>query len=99
MLDQYPNKPSIWLRYIDDVFMIWNESEDKLKDFLAYIVSVNLAIQLTHASSFKSFNFQDVLVNLTDDRTISTDVYTKPTYTNQYLHMKVALLITLRKLL
>ena len=34
MLNQYPIKPSIWLRYIDDIFMIWNECEDKLKDFL-----------------------------------------------------------------
>ena len=99
MSDLYPNKPSIWLRYIDEIFMIWNESEDKLKDFLAYIVSVNLAIQLTHASSYKSVNLQDVLVNLTDDRTISTDVCTKPTYTHQYLRMNVAILITLRKLL
>ena len=25
LLDQYPIKPSIWPRYIDDIFMIWNE--------------------------------------------------------------------------
>ena len=52
MFDQYPIKPSIWLHYIDDIFMIWNESEDKLKDFLVYINTVNPAIQLTHTHSF-----------------------------------------------
>ena len=41
MLNQYPNKPSIWLRYVDDIFMIWNDSEDKLKDFLEYINTVH----------------------------------------------------------
>ena len=87
MLDQYPNKPSIWLRYTDDIFMIWNDSEDKLKDFLAYINTVNPAIIITHAYSFKSVNFLDVLVTLTDDGTISTDLYTKPTDTHQCLHM------------
>ena len=87
MLNQYPIKPSIWLRYVDDIFMIWNESEDKLKDFLAYINAVHPAIQFTHAHSFKSVNFLDVLVNFTNDGTISTDLYTKPIDTHQYLHM------------
>ena len=27
-------KPSVWLRYIDDIFFIWNESEEKLEEFL-----------------------------------------------------------------
>ena len=57
MLYQYRIKPSIWLRYVDDIFMIWNDSEDKLKDFLAYINTVNPAIQFTHAHSIKSVNF------------------------------------------
>ena len=35
LLDQYPTKPSIWHRYVYDIFMIWNDSEDRLKDFLA----------------------------------------------------------------
>ena len=87
MLNQYPIKPSIWLRYVDDIFMIWNDSEDKLKDFLAYINTVHPAIQFTHAHSFKSVTFLDVLVTLTNDGTISTDLYTKPTDTHQYLHM------------
>ena len=84
MLDQYPNKPSIWLRYIDDIFMIWNESEDKLTELVAYINTVNPAIQFTHTYSL---NFLDVLVTLTNDGTISTDLYAKPTDTPQYLHM------------
>ena len=84
MLNQYPIRPSIWLRYVDDIIMIWYDSEDKLKDFLAYI---NPAIQFTHAYSFKSVNFKDVLATITDDGTISTVICTKPTDTHQYLHM------------
>ena len=87
MLNQYPIKPSIWPRYVDDIFLIWNDSEDKLKDFLAYINTVNPAIQFTHANSTKSVNFLDVIVTLTNDGTISTDLYTKPTDTYQCLHM------------
>ena len=87
MLNQYPIKPSIWLRYIDDIFMMWNESEDKLKDFLAYINTVNPAIQFTHTYFLKSVNFRNVLVTITNDGNISTDLYTKPTDTHQYFHM------------
>ena len=74
MLNQYPNKPSIWPRYVDDIFMIWNDSDDKLKDFLAYINTVNPEIQFTHAHSLKSVNLLDVLVTHTNDGTISTDI-------------------------
>ena len=87
ILNQYPAKLSIWLRYVDDIFMIWNDSEDKLMDILAYINTVNPAIQFKHAHSSNSVSFPDVLVTLTDDGTISTDLYTKPTDTHQYLHM------------
>ena len=54
--------------------MIWNDGEDKLKDFLAYINAVIPAIQSTHPHSFKSVNFQDVLVTLTNEGTISNDL-------------------------
>ena len=87
MLNQHSIKPSIWFGYIEDILMIWNESEDKLKDFLVYINTVNPAIQFTHTHSFKSVNYLDDLVTLTNDGTISTDLYTKPTDTHQYLHM------------
>ena len=76
MLNQYPTKPSIWLRYIDDIFIIRNECEDKRGDVLAYIKTVNPVIQFTYAYSFKSDNFLDVIVTLTDDGTISADLYT-----------------------
>ena len=87
MLNQYPIKPSIWCCYIDDIFTILNDGVDKLKDFLASINTVNPAMQFTPTHSLRSVNFLDVLVTLTNDGTISTDVYTKPTDTHQCLHI------------
>ena len=81
MLNQYPIKQSIWLRYADDIFMIWNESEDKPKDFIESINTVNPTIQFIPSIEFA--NFLDVLVTLTNGGTISTDQYTKPTDTHQ----------------
>ena len=33
-LDSEIVKPWLWLRYIDDIFVIWAEGEDKLEGFL-----------------------------------------------------------------
>ena len=30
-------KPWLWLRYIDDIFFIWTEDEDKLESFLQHL--------------------------------------------------------------
>ena len=52
MLDQYPIKPSIWLCYVDDIFIIRNDYEDKLNGILAYLNAANPTIQFTHAYSY-----------------------------------------------
>ena len=36
LLDQCPNMPYIWLRYIDDTITKWNENEDKRMDIHKY---------------------------------------------------------------
>ena len=38
MLNHHPIKLSIWLRNVDDIYMVWNDIQDKLMDFLAYII-------------------------------------------------------------
>ena len=30
-------KPFLWLRYLDDIFCLWSESVDKLKEFFNYL--------------------------------------------------------------
>ena len=34
LLDLAPVKPYVWLRYSDDIFIIWTAGEEKLHDFL-----------------------------------------------------------------
>ena len=33
-LEMQTVKPLVWLIHIDDIFFIWNESEEKLQEFL-----------------------------------------------------------------
>ena len=30
-------KPLIWWQYIDDIFIVWTEGEDRLKEFINYL--------------------------------------------------------------
>ena len=33
----YPLKPTVWLRYIDDIFMVWDHGLDELNQFIAHL--------------------------------------------------------------
>ena len=79
------NKPFVWLRYIDDIFAIWIYGEDKFKDFMLYINSINSSFQLSCIYSKECVQFLDVSVSVDNSGSISTDLYVKPTDTHQYL--------------
>ena len=40
-------KPLVWWRYIDDIFMIWQQGEEALKEFLKIINSCHPTIKFT----------------------------------------------------
>ncbi|CAN7939652.1 unnamed protein product [Ixodes hexagonus] len=43
----YTKKPVIYLRYIDDIFLIWNDTEDTLNSFLGYLNGCHRTIKFT----------------------------------------------------
>ena len=79
------NKPFVWFRYIDDIFAIWTYGEDKLKDFMLYINSIHSSFQFTCNYSKECVQFLDVSVSVDNSGNITTDLYVKPTDTQQYL--------------
>ncbi|XP_078371353.1 uncharacterized protein LOC144655006 [Oculina patagonica] len=83
-LDSYPDKPFIWWRYIDDIFMIWTLGEDKLDDFIKYLNNIHHTIKFTSERSTTSIPFLDVDIHLNNGK-IETDLYSKPTDKHQYL--------------
>ena len=80
-----PFQPHTWLRYIDDIFMIWTEGLDILKIFIDYLNNIRSTIKFTSSQSSTNITFLDVNVSLTNDGNISTDLYTKPTDKHQHL--------------
>jgi hypothetical protein len=80
----YHRQPLVWLRFIDDVFMIWTHGEDALAEFVDFINSCVDSIKFTAEYSKFAVNFLDMKVKLQDNMII-TDLYTKPTDSHSYL--------------
>ena len=51
ILNSFVEKPLVWWRYIDDIFMIWQHGEEKLKEFLKILNSCHPIIKFTAAYS------------------------------------------------
>ena len=84
-LSSFPHPPSLWLRFLDDTFVI-NRAEHS-QDLLQHINSQDPHIQFTvEQTQQDSLPFLDTLVTIQPDNTFSTTVYRKPTPTDQYLH-------------
>ena len=84
-LQSCPNPPSMWLRFVDDTFVI-NQAELS-QDLLQHINTQDSHIQFTvEPTQQGSLPFLDTLVTIQPDNTLNTSVYRKPTHTDQYLH-------------
>ena len=67
-LSNCPLKPLIWLRFIDDIFMIWTHGKDKLNGFTQYLNSIHPTIKFTHELSHSHIDFLDTTVKINDSR-------------------------------
>jgi hypothetical protein len=86
LLSGYPLKPTIFLRFIDDIFMIWTHGEDSLLNFVEYLNHAHHSIKFTMEYSTTEVTFLDTRVshNPTSGN-IEFDLYTKPTDSHAYL--------------
>jgi hypothetical protein len=47
-LEQQEIKPWVWLRYIDDIFFVWLEGEDKLLQFMKRLNEFHPSLKFTY---------------------------------------------------
>ena len=81
-----PPTPKIWKRFVDDTFTIIQKAD---KDaFLDHINSIDSSIHFTYEDSKEdgSIPFLDMLITSDEEGRLNTNVYRKPTHTDQYLH-------------
>ncbi|XP_053388669.1 uncharacterized protein LOC128551780 [Mercenaria mercenaria] len=84
-LESYHLKPTAWLRFLDDIFMIWDHSLADLNDFIKKLNAYHPTIKVTYNVSENNVSFLDVTVLKKESNNISTDIYIKSTDVHQYL--------------
>ena len=77
--------PLLYIRFVDDIFGIWNGTEEELIAFQALANSIHPRIEVELKSSRHNIDFLDVNVWLQNGK-LQTSVYEKPTDRHMYLH-------------
>ena len=78
-------KPWLWKRFIDDIFFIWTDSEENLNKFLNNLNEFHPNLKFTYEKSKEEISLLDLAIKRTDGR-IVTDLYCKPTDSQQYIN-------------
>jgi hypothetical protein len=80
------HKPSLRLRYVDDMFVVWSHGTSQLLDFFSHLNSLRPSIQFTmEIKSGSLIAFLDALV-IREETTLATNVYRKPTHNVRHLN-------------
>ena len=74
-----------YFRFLDDIFVIWNSSYGNATVFVELFNHLDPSFKFTHEINTKQLHFLDILLHRTNNR-IETDIYRKPTDSQQYLH-------------
>ena len=64
-----------YLRFIDDIFMLWTETLDVLKKIKHVINQIHPLIKLTFEYSFKEINFLDTTIIISPNGRLTTKVF------------------------
>ena len=85
----YHKQPHIWVRFIDDIFVIWTFGEDELQQFITYLINCLPSVKFEADMSPTNVNFLNVKVHLNPQGVLSTGLYTKPTNAHNYLGLHI----------
>jgi hypothetical protein len=87
-IDSAQLKPSFWVRYVDDTFVVWPHGPERLQQFFEHLNSLRPSIQFTmEMESDSSISFLDVLVIKKEKKNIGHQSLQKiRTHTGRYLN-------------
>ena len=85
MIESSPLRPRIWKRYIDDVFAIYQCTEEELEEEMKRFNTFHPTIKFTYQQSTESIDYLDTTVYVKNGK-LHTKVYKKPTDAGLYLH-------------
>ena len=81
-------KTLLYLRFIDDIFLIWTKSEKDLIEFLNELNTKHTSFKFEFKYSRQQIVFPDTVVYIDNNNKLQTTLYKKPTDRQNYLHSK-----------
>ena len=71
------DKSFLFLRCIDDIFMVWTKSEKQLKDFISELNQKDSTIKFDYKFDFKQVEFLDTLICIDQQNKLQTNLFRK----------------------
>ena len=78
-------QPLLWLKYSDDIFVIWTRGKEELKKFMKKFNNFTPNLRFKYESSEKSISFLDLIITVSE-RKLKTTLHINSTDRHQYLH-------------
>ena len=92
ILSQSAIKPLVWKRYIDDIFSLWDHTEQEVTEFISGANNVHPTIKFTAEISQNNATFLDTTIYKGDrfakESILDVRTHFKPTETFQYTHYR-----------
>ena len=87
ILEKSTQKPILYLRYIDDIFMLWTHGEKAFDTFYSQFNLTYPNIQLTINFALDEISFLDIITKIKDNKLVTT-LYQKSPQKYNYVHPK-----------
>jgi len=87
------HKPVCWLRYVDDIFIIWPHGKETLTEFLNHLTGLHNKIQFTMEEEESHLPLLHIDIYRKMDSSLGYRVFWKPTHTNLHLKKKKSWLL------
>ena len=84
-MKEYNSHVMLWLRFIDDLFIIWQGTDSQAVAFINKLNANNLNLKFTYTLSQQELIFLDTRVSIVDN-CVSTSLHRKDTAGNTLLH-------------
>ena len=85
-----PKKPKLWLKFIDDIFMIWGHGRYELANFIHLTNNLHPTMKFSFNTNEQEIPFLDTVIYRGNNNHIPTKLCHKPTDNKQYLHFNSA---------
>lgn len=79
-------KAKLYLRYIDDTFILWTETKQQFDNFLSELNEKHNSIKFDYEMSTTEITFLDTIVYIDNKNHLQTRLHQKPTDRHNYLH-------------